>query len=255
MSNENQRLTISTAIFALLYFIILFAERTQSLVRVLTHGAFFASFFDGYVNTLTALSLTAAAVLLANYNNGFWRALAGRGEPDHTHLTVTAGVLLLSGMVHTEFTLAPIQFAAYGMLIAAMILHTIEVAPGKDKVRLWYSLAYLTSFSMAIPVMYRSFLPRSGLFHVIEALTAILLVIFFTVLLRRVFLGRGEDLLAPLPLSVAVVADAAILALRWQEKVNTFVLVFAALTLLLFIIGKILFHFRKKESNSSDLSR
>ena len=63
--------------------------------------------------------------------------------------------------------------------------------------------------------------------------------------MRRVFLGSGEDLLYREPMAVAVVADTVILALRWQEKVNTFVLIFAALTLVLFLLGKLLFRLRK----------
>lgn len=244
MDQTKTRLTPPIAWSVLLYFVILFAERTQSVVRVLLDGAFFATGFDGYVDTLTVLSLAAAEALLLGWNGAFWRALAGRATPDYNRLAVTAGVLLLSGMVHTEYTLAPVQFAAYGMLIVAMILRTVETAPGQDGVRVWYSLAYLTAFSMAIPVMYRSFLPHSTLFHVIEAAAAVLLVFFFTLLLRRVFLGSAEDLLQITPLLVAVVADAIILALRWQEKINTFVLIFAALTLLMFVVGKILFRHR-----------
>ncbi len=245
METKKTRLAPWIAWLTLLYFLILFAERAQSVIRVLVNGSFFASAFDGYVDVLTVVSLTATVLLSVVWNKFWYPALAGRGAPDYTRLSVTAGVLLLSGMVHTAYTVAPVQFAAYGMLIAAMILRTVETASGQDKVRVWYSLAYLTAFSMAIPVMYRSFLPHSGLFHVIEAMAAAVLVFFFTVMLRRVFLGRAEDLLDKEPLLVAVAADAIILALRWQEKVNTFVLIFAALTLALFAAGKVLFHFRK----------
>ena len=244
MDTEKTRLTPWIAWCVLLYFVILFAERAQSVIRVLLGGGFFATGFDGYVDTLTVLSLAATAALLAVWNGALWPALAGKGTPDYARLAVTAGVLLLSGMVHTEYTLAPVQFAAYGALIVALILRTAEVAPGTDRFKLWYSLIYLTVFSMAIPVMYRTSLPHSALFHVIEAMTAILLVFFFTVFMRRVFLGNGEDLLQKEPFLVAVVADAIILALRWPEKINAFVLIFAALTLVLFVIGKILFRRR-----------
>ena len=244
MDTEKTRLTPWIAWCVLLYFVILFAERAQSVIRVLLDGTSFATGFDAYVNTLTVLSLAATEALLVGWDGAFRRALAGRATPDYNRLSVTAGVLLLSGMVHTEHTLAPVQFAAYGALIVALILRTIEVAPGADPFKLWYSLVYLTVFSMAIPVMYRTFLPHSAMFHVIEAVSAILLVFFFTVFMRRVFLGDGEDLLQKEPFLVAVVADAIILVLRWPEKVNTFVLIFAALTLVLFVIGKILFRRR-----------
>lgn len=245
MQQKSSNLTQPIVLLVLLYYVILFAERAQSLIRVLAHGAFFATAFDGYVDTLTLLSLLATVALLATRNGDFWQALTKKGAPDYTRLSVTCGVLLLGGMVHTEYTVAPVQFVAYGMLIAAMVLRAVEVAPGKDRFRLWYSLVYLTVFSMAIPVMYRSFLPHSAMFHVIEAATAIVLVFLFTLLMRRVFLGSGEDLLYREPMAVAVVADTVILALRWQEKINTFVLIFAALTLVLFLLGKLLFRLRK----------
>ena len=244
MQASKTKLTPWISAAVLLYFVILFAERTQSVVRVLRiRGLFFADAFEGYVDLLTVLSLAAAAVLLAVWNGDFWRSLAGKAFPDYTRLSITAGVLLLSGMVHTEYTIAPVQFAAYGALIAAMILRTVETAQGRAQT--WYSLVYLISFSMAIPVMYRAvFIPRCGLFHVLEAVTAVVLVAFFTVMMCRVFLGEAEDLLQFTPLVVAVVADAAILAWRWQETVNTFVLIFAALTLVLFAVGKVLFRKR-----------
>ena len=246
MQTSKTKLTPWISAAVLIYFVILFAERTQSVVRVLRiRGLFFADAFEGYVNLLTVLSLAATAILLAIWNGAFWRSLAGGAAPDYTRLSVTAGVLLLSGMVHTEYTIAPLQFVAYGALIAALILRTAQTAHGQGKAQTWYSLVYLISFSMAIPVVYRAvFIPRCGLFHVLEAVTAVVLVAFFTIMTCRVFLGEAEDLLQFTPLIVAVVADAAILAWRWQETVNTFVLIFAALTLILFIIGKLLFRKR-----------
>ena len=57
----------------------------------------------------------------------------------------------------------------------------------------WYSLAFLTVFSMAIPVMYRSEIYRAALFHVTEALAALALVACFTWMLRDLFTGQGSD--------------------------------------------------------------
>ena len=101
--------------FFLLYFVILFAERAQSLIRAATDPAIklYGSGFDGYVNTLTMVSLLATLVLLLFCNSSFWRSLFDSSVlPDYTMLTLTAGVLLFSGMVHTEHTVAPIQFAS-----------------------------------------------------------------------------------------------------------------------------------------------
>lgn len=226
----------------LLYFLILFAERMQSLVRSCTDPAvrLLGSPFDGYVNLLTMGSLAAALILLIGWNGGFWKSLVDpTAEVNYTMLCVTAGVILLSGMVHTEYTVAPIQFVSYGFLILAMILKTVTVQSSvAHPALLWFSLVYLTALSMAIPVMYRSEMPHAALFHTLEAIAAIVLVAAFTFLMRRVFLGQGENLFLWLPILLTAVLDTLIVALRWREKVNTFVLIFLIASVVLFAVGK-----------------
>ena len=40
---------------------------------------------------------------------------------------------------------------------------------------------------------------------------------------------------------IAAVCDAVILAMRWKESVNSFVLIFLILSLAVFAVGKVLF--------------
>ncbi len=40
---------------------------------------------------------------------------------------------------------------------------------------------------------------------------------------------------------IAAVGDAVILAMRWKENVNTFVLLFVILSAVVFAVGKVLF--------------
>lgn len=242
---QNSSLYPVISWFFLGYFFILFAERAQSLVRI-SRSSFsdlYRTGFDGFVNALTALSLVAAVLLLIFGNKGFWQSLVNSDVvPDYTMLTVTAGVILVSGMMHTEYTIAPVQFASYGMLIAAMILRTAQTSSGAEHpFMFWYSLAFLTVFSMAIPVMYRSEISRAALFHVTEALAALALVACFTWMLRDLFTGQGSDLLRWIPMIIAAVADAVILAMRWREKVNTFVLIFIILSAVVFAVGRVVF--------------
>ena len=232
----------------LFYFVILFAERAQSLVRTFSSGeSLFKSGFDTYVNLAAALSLLSAAILLAIGNASFWKSLFTTSVlPDYKWLCLTAGVILVSGMVHTEFTVAPVQFISYGFLILAMILQTVlNVKAGGAAFRLWYSLLYLTAFSMAIPVMYRSSIKDAALFHWLEAVAALVLVAFFTLMLFRVFSGGGENLLLWVPVIVMAGLDLVILTLRWKEEVNSFVLIFASAAAGLFLIGKLLFALKK----------
>lgn len=226
----------------LLYFVILFAERAQSLIRIClaSETRLLGTAFDAFVNITTILSLGASVVLLACLNGGFWKSLFHSGaQVNESVLCITAGVILIAGMMHTEYTVAPIQFAAYGMLILAMVLKTVSVqSTVAHPALLWLSLVYLTALSMAIPVMYRSQITYAALFHVIEAVAALVLVAAFTFLLRRVFLGQGENLFLWLPILLAAVLDGVLLALRWQEKVNTFVLIFLIAACVLFAVGK-----------------
>ena len=67
------------------------------------------------------------------------------------------------------------------------------------------------------------------------------LVCSFTLMLRRLFLGRGENLLLWLLFAIMAVGDAVVLWMGWTAEVNTFVLIFAALSVVLFIIEKIIF--------------
>lgn len=60
-------------------------------------------------------------------------------------------------------------------------------------------------------------------------------------MLRDLFLGQESDLLRWVPMILAAAGDAVILAMRWQESVNTFVLIFLIASLVLFAAGKILF--------------
>ena len=144
-------------------------------------------------------------------------------------------------MLHTEFTIAPIQFAAYGMLIIAMILRAVELSGiAQNRFSLWYSLGYLTAFSMAIPVVYHSEIENAVLFHVIESAVMLLLVLSFTLMLRRLFIGKGENLLLWAPFIIMAVGDAVVLWMRWTEEINSFVLIFACLSAVLFIIGKVI---------------
>lgn len=224
----------------LMYFAVLGTERIRSLFPV-GSGGFFATPFDGYVNLMTVLSLTATLVLLIGFNGGFWRSLFGGATPNYRVLVITAGVLLLSGMVHTEHTVAPLQFVAYGALILAMILQTVlQVKADGHAASYWLSLCYLVAFSMAIPVVYRATVSHSGVFHVLEAVTAVALVVCFTFLTVRVFEGNGQNLFLVVPFAIMFVMDAVLIAMRWQETVNWFVLVAGGLATILFLIGRIL---------------
>ena len=234
----------------LIYFLVLMVERIQSIIRVIkSEKKFFETGFSGYVNTLTILSITVTVIMLAGFNTGFWFSLFSQyGEVNVNILCITAGVLLLSGMVHTDFTIPGIQFAAYGSLIIGLILQTVLSAQtmqnsqtGASIFRLWYSLSYLIVYSMAIPVMYHSNIKKAILFHVLEAITAFILVVLFTFMMMAVMNGQAENLLLWFPFLLMLIPDTILIAMRWKESKNIFVLIFASLSAVMFIVGKIVF--------------
>ena len=71
------------------------------------------------------------------------------------------------------------------------------------------------------------------------------LMFLFMLMLGRLFLGRGENLLLWLPFAIMAVGDAVVLWMGWTAEINTFVLIFAALSVVLFVIGKIIFAIKK----------
>ena len=246
---KKKRFTKWISWLFLLYFAILFGERIQSLVRIISETRLFASGYDIIVNMTVILSLCAAIIMLLAFNISFWRSLFSSDAPDYSILTITSGVMLVSGMAHTEYTIPGIQFASYGALILAMILRTVELqGEVKNRASLWYSLIYLTAFSMAIPVMYplhaSDSLAYEKAFYFIEADVMLLLVISFTLMLRRLFLGKGENLLLWIPFLIMIVGDTAVLWMRWTDEINFFVLIFAALSAVMFLIGKLIFRRR-----------
>ena len=250
------KLTKPISILFLLYFVILFIERAQSLLRVAAEGRSFTSEYAILVNVTAMLSLLMTIIMLIAVNRPFLRSLFTDAVPDYSVLTITSGVMLVSGMVHTEYTIPPIQFASYGALILAMILRTAELSKTVgNRFSLWYSLIYLTMFSMAIPVIYQLYqatdLSYERVFYLVEANVMLLLVVCFTLMLRRLFIGRGEDLLLWIPFLIMTVGDAAVLWMRWDDEINFFVLIFAVISAVLFIAGRVILSVLKKRQGRS----
>ena len=219
-------------IFLLLYFLILTVERVISLVTSFTNGHIFNA-LDWYMTILTVLSIAGAyAFMLAKcrFNDA---DVFGK-------LAVAAGILLLGGMVHTEGSIPPIQFASYGMILVSMAIHTAQcVKQHGGAVIRWLSFGYIVAFSMSIPVVYQTGIELSWLFVPLEVVVSAGMVALFTVMLRWFYNGDGEYGFPALPVILALVGDAGVLILRWNEEINFFVLIFIVVTAALFIAGKL----------------
>lgn len=238
--------------FFALYFIILAAERIQSLVRSFADKSYspFSDGFGTYIYMLAIASLVASFAILLFA--GIY-VLTSKKTYSRTFVTflvtVASGVILLSGMVHTEYTVAPVQFISYGALIVAMILKTVLWQKENSGAAFrWITLSYIVAFSMAIPVCYRATsIEHMNLFYIAECATSFLLVCGFTYLLYLVMTDAPtEKMLTPIIPAASLVGNTLAIALRWEEKINTFVLIFLAISTILWLVTAVISAKRKK---------
>lgn len=229
-----------------LYFIILLAERVLSLVfSFMEKGlGIFDSLFNIYAYGMVMLSLVAFLILLFTMNRPFLRALFSKSEEIYSKVNVKRfsiliGVILVSGMIHTQHTITWLQFASYGVLIIGMIITNVDnLKYKKSDVLQWISLLYLIAYSMAIPVVYESQLPNALAFHIVEAAASLIMIGCFTFMAYKVFAGTAGNLLYVEPLHIAMFLNIAVLWLRWAEEINYFIIVSMAIAIVLWLVGK-----------------
>ncbi len=237
----SKKLTYIINLSFFLYFIILICERVLSVVLSLVNGVnLYRDGFNGYTYTAVFVSIAAFIIYLLIRCRDNIKALFVKKEDVHfVDLCIASGILLVSGMVHTEYTIPVIQFISYGILIIGILIKVImNVYSGGNKALHWLSFIYLVAFSMAIPVMYRSFIDQNTVFHIIEAVNSLFLVVVFTYLLILVF-ENNDDLFIIWTVALMAALDAVLIALRWSEEINYFVLIFAGVAVLTFIVGYI----------------
>jgi len=227
-------------LFLILYFPILTAERVISLVTFFGGDMGGYDFLDWYMVLLTISATVAAyAYLFAKCPKAVNINSPKSGE-QYGDICIAAGLLLLGGMVHTEGTIPPIQFASYGMILISMAIHTaLSVKEKGNAPYRWLSFGYILAYSMAIPVVYHMAGELKNAFYPIEIITSAGMVAMFTIMLRRFYSVNGECRFSVCPFAFAVVLDTAVLALRWDEEINFFVLIFICVTVLLWIAGKV----------------
>ncbi len=235
-------------VFFMLYFVVLTVERILSLVKAFQTPFSEMLPLDGYMMVLTVLALAGGWAYFIIFGRKLFAFGADKKGSEFLHPCIAAGILLLGGMVHTQGTIAPVQFVSYGCLLVAMLLHTVRSVKlyGNGLLR-WLSFAYITAFSMAIPVVYTTECPPDtcalcAAFYPIESIASVVLVALFTVMLVRFYKNNSLLSFCPWSFGVAAVLDAVVLCLRWHDEINFFVLIFIALTVIIGVIGKLLSH-------------
>lgn len=250
-------------IFLVLYFLILFAERLLAVILSINTGGEYAllsgNVFNYIAYGITALSLVAGVVLMIKVLPAMFVSIFTNKEYDFAKnygaIVTAATVILFGGMMHTGFTVAPVQFVAYGFLIASMVVRTIEccletknassldasnAGDAKEGKSLRFasivSVIYLTLLAMAVPVSYISFqaLPLRAIFFVVEFAAVFVLVPAFGCMLH-IFYKKGVTSFSfVFPLLVFMLSGLTV-ALKWREEINWFVLIFLVLTVLFYL--------------------
>lgn len=247
--DEKQKTGISDKLklcFLLAYFLILTVERVISLTSVFTGDFSVYDALDWYMTALTLFAVFGAYVYIITRCELFVKNYSAENissivsPKNFGRLSIAAGILLLGGMVHTNGTIAGVQFASYGMILVSMAIHTAQqVMASGGGLKKWLSFAYIVAFSMAIPVVYHSAIELSWLFIPLECVVSAGMVVLFTIMLKGFYEGGGEYGFSVVPFIVMVIGDAAVIYLRWNEEINFFVLIFASLAAVLWIAGRL----------------
>lgn len=238
--NKKEKITYVINLTFYLYFIILIGERLNSLIlSIINNVDILNNGFNVYVYTTIVASFVAFILYMIMKNRNSFLALFSPKKylekVDFIHLSIASGTILLSGMVHSEYTISPVQFISYGILILGIILKGVNDRDKfNNKTHLILSTIYLVLFSMAIPVSYPTTLVEPLAFYIIEALATYSLVGLFTYLLCKLF-NNEDNLFDIIPLCVMVILDALVIGINFRAEINYFVLIFASLSLLMYI--------------------
>lgn len=266
--NENTTKTLSKLklIGLILYFIILFIERLLAVILSFKFGGEYAlvsgNVFNYIAYGITAVSLVAGLVLMIKVLPAMFVSVFTSKEYDfdsnYKPVVIAAMAILFGGMMHTGFTVAPVQFVAYGFLIGSMIVRTIEcclevkageIPGGKGcKFASIVSVIYLTLLAMAVPVSYISFqdMPMRAVFFAVEFTAVFVLVPVFGTLLLK-FYETGVTSFSFLYPMLMLILSGLTVALKWKEEINWFVLIFVVLTTLFYLSFGLIARKKNKE--------
>lgn len=244
----EKKINVYITLSFMLYFMGLVLERLGSIVFAIIRDGFgkmFNTFFSGYTYITATVSIIAFAVYTIVFLRDSFKSVFDETiSPDYKKLSISSGIILISGMVHTKYTISALQFASYGVLIVGLLLKFIMIMKEKgEKLIPILTFIYLVSFSMAIPVCYQTLkLPQQQAiaFYIVEIITSLLLVAAFTCMELLLFKDKEDKILHPIFVILMIVLDAATLALKWKEEINYFVLVAAGIAVVIWVASFII---------------
>ncbi len=230
----------------IVYFVVLFAERLLAAILSINNGGVYAVnsgiIFNYITYSVTIISLIAGTILSAKILLDLIKRLFSKElydfDRNYKGIVIAAMAFLYGGMMHTGFTIAPVQFVAYGFLIFSMVIRSIEKCK-EDKSKRFVSIVsviYLTLFSMTVPVCYiaTSLGSMTIPFYLAEFLAAFILIPVFGIMLHKFFVSGVTSFSIIYP-AIMLVLSGATVALKWCEEINYFVLIFMVLTILFYL--------------------
>ncbi|MBQ0008870.1 MAG: hypothetical protein KBS97_01140 [Firmicutes bacterium] len=241
------------------YVLILLVERILALILSVNNGGAYALVSNNVMPTIyyaiVCLSITAGAVLLAvpMYKMAVQLFKKKNYEFNYKELLLGMMILLFSGMMHTGWTLAPLQFVAYGFLIGSMVCVTVDSClRNKNNYNSIFSVVFLTLFSMAIPVAYMSVNEATQVpFYTFTLLAVFAEIPLFGFMLFE-FFNKGEISFnyAPVIAMVALSGSVVLLNFTSVSDFNWFVAIFVVLTTICFLVFEIRKFLKTKKSNA-----
>lgn len=226
-------------LFFFIYFIILLAERTISIILSFINNInIFSNGFYIFAYLTTFISIIAFIIFLVYKYRLFIKLFNTKIEiedNDFNILVIASGIILVSGMIHTEYTNLILQFVSYAFLIIAIILKSVTINTN-NKLLLWVSTIYLLCYSMAIPVCYYAAIQYDILFYIIQGITMFGMVLLFTLLTLKLF-NNKINLFNIVPIVFGLLLDIVVIALRFKDTINYFLIIFISLSVILYIIG------------------
>lgn len=221
------------------YTLILLVERIVALILSVQNGGEYALVSNNVMPTIyyaiVVLSITVGAVLLAE---PIFKMTVQLFKPENyefnwKEVILGSMILLVSGMMHTGFTLSWLQFIAYGFLIGAMICVTIDSCKrNKNNYNSIVSVIFLTLFSMAIPVAYTSVNEATQVpFYVFTLLAVFAEIPLFGFMLYE-FMNKGEIRFDYSPVIAMFALSGSVVLLNFTavSNFNWFVAIFVVLT-------------------------
>ncbi len=238
MKKENVIKRIMYSFF-FIYFVILLIERLISIILSFSNNInIFSNGFYIFAYLTTFISLIVFIIYLVFRFKLFIKLFNTKIEinnNDFNSLIIASGIILVSGMIHTEYTNLLLQFTSYAFLIVAIILKSVLINTN-NKLLLWVSTIYLLCYSMAIPVCYYTTIQYDVLFYIIQGITMLGMVLLFTLLTLKLF-NNKINLFNILPIIYGLILDIIVIALRFTDTINYFLIIFLSLSVILYIIG------------------